>query len=146
MTGRHDAGSTAPPPDRSTTDPDDTPGVGSVRRPGRLFAVGSDPDPRFTLANERTFLAWIRTSLALFAAGIALEGLNLPIHAGYRLAAAVLLIALGTLTPAHAWYSWLRTERALRLSRGLPPPTSMAVPLAVGLLTVGVLLTLGLLW
>jgi putative membrane protein len=127
----------------STTAPDDLPRP--ARRPGRLFAVGSDPDPRFTLANERTFLAWIRTSLALFAAGIALEGLNLPIHPGFRLAAAVLLIALGTLTPAHAWYGWLRTERALRLSRGLPPPTSMAVPLAVGLLTVGVLLTVGLL-
>ncbi|MFI7023068.1 YidH family protein [Micromonospora sp. NPDC049900] len=140
MTGRQGYESNPAP-----ADPDDVPRAGPVRRPGRLFAVGTDPDPRFTLANERTFLAWIRTSLALFAAGIALEGLNLPIHPGYRLAAAVLLIALGTLTPAHAWLGWLRTERALRLSRGLPPPTSMAVPLATGLLTVGILLTLGLL-
>ncbi|WP_428965769.1 YidH family protein [Micromonospora fluostatini] len=123
-------------------EPDD---AGPVRRPERLFAEGTDPDPRFSLANERTFLAWIRTSLALFAAGIALEGLNLPIHPGFRLAAAVVLIALGTLTPAHAWYGWLRTERALRLDRGLPPPTTMAVPLAVGLLTVGALIVAGLL-
>ncbi|NDV10205.1 DUF202 domain-containing protein, partial [Rhodococcus sp. IEGM 248] len=39
----------------------------------RLLGGGTEPDPRFTLANERTFLAWIRTSLALFASGIAVE-------------------------------------------------------------------------
>jgi putative membrane protein len=43
-----------------------------VRRP-RLRDVGEEPDPRFTLANERTFLAWIRTSLALMAAGLAVS-------------------------------------------------------------------------
>ena len=31
----------------------------------RLLGQGEAPDPRFTLANERTFLAWIRTALAL---------------------------------------------------------------------------------
>lgn len=39
----------------------------------RLLPGGTEPDPRFTLANERTFLAWIRTSLALLAGGIAIE-------------------------------------------------------------------------
>jgi len=34
---------------------------------------GEEPDPRFTLANERTFLAWVRTALALVAGGIGLE-------------------------------------------------------------------------
>ena len=43
----------------------------------RLFpddprSVGEEPDYRFTLANERTFLAWIRTALALIAGGVAL--------------------------------------------------------------------------
>ena len=36
-----------------------------------LRAVGRDPDPRFTLANERTFLAWNRTALSLVAGGLA---------------------------------------------------------------------------
>ena len=30
-----------------------------------------EPDYRFTLANERTFLAWQRTSLGLMAAAVA---------------------------------------------------------------------------
>jgi putative membrane protein len=39
--------------------------------PSDIRAVGEEPDYRFTLANERTFLAWIRTSLALLAGGVA---------------------------------------------------------------------------
>ncbi|MBV9808904.1 MAG: DUF202 domain-containing protein, partial [Solirubrobacterales bacterium] len=42
-----------------------------ARRERRLEQTGSDPDPRFTFANERTFLAWNRTALALIAAGLA---------------------------------------------------------------------------
>ena len=47
----------------------------SSRWAQRLRSTGSEPDPRITFANERTFLAWIRTSLALIAAGVALEAL-----------------------------------------------------------------------
>lgn len=36
---------------------------------------GTEPDYRFTLANERTFLAWIRTALALIAGGVAVAQL-----------------------------------------------------------------------
>ena len=43
----------------------------SARRERRLEQTGQDPDPRFTFANERTFLAWNRTALALIAAGLA---------------------------------------------------------------------------
>ena len=56
---------------------------------------GSEPDPRFTLANERTFLAWIRTALALTAGGVALEALTVPLLPGLRLAASLLLLVLG---------------------------------------------------
>ena len=43
----------------------------------KFWEEGEDPDPRFTLANERTFLAWIRSSLAFLAGGIAIEIFNI---------------------------------------------------------------------
>ena len=46
----------------------------------RLHAEGTEPDPRFTCANERTFLAWIRTALAVIAAGVALETFGPEFH------------------------------------------------------------------
>src|SRR4051812_7434269 len=53
-----------------------------------------DPDPRFTMANERTFLAWNRTALAFIAGGLAVEQL---VHAGRagRLLVSIPLIVLG---------------------------------------------------
>ncbi|GLY21461.1 DUF202 domain-containing protein [Micromonospora sp. NBRC 101691] len=124
---------------------DGRPPAGAPRRwPGRVFDRGVDPDPRFSLANERTFLAWIRTSLALFAAGVALEALTLPIAPGLRRAAAVVLILLGAAAPVQAFLGWLRTEAALRLGRSLPPP-ALAVPLGLGLVVAGGLILIGLL-
>ena len=64
------------------------------RFPRRVYGTGTEPDPRFTLANERTFLAWIRTSLALIAGGVALEAFELPISPVLSLESAVILIAL----------------------------------------------------
>ncbi|HET8988949.1 MAG TPA: DUF202 domain-containing protein, partial [Humibacillus sp.] len=49
------------------------------RFPRSVYEHGEDPDPRFSLANERTFLAWVRTSLAFVAAGLAVEALELPV-------------------------------------------------------------------
>jgi len=43
------------------------------RFPRWVYGAGDEPDARFSLANERTFLAWIRTSLALLAGSIAVE-------------------------------------------------------------------------
>lgn len=114
------------------------------RFPNAVYGQGSEPDPRFTLANERTFLAWIRTSLALIAVGVALEALNVPIRAEFRQAASVVFVLLGLIAPVHAWISWMRIERSMRLSRPLPAPALSAV-LTVGVLTAGLLLALGML-
>src|SRR3984893_15268857 len=43
----------------------------SVTRPGWCPVAEGEPDYRFTLANERTFLAWQRTALGLLAAAVA---------------------------------------------------------------------------
>lgn len=97
----------------------------------RLLPGGEEPDPRFTLANERTFLAWIRTSLALLAGGIAIEaftsGLFLePVRKGL----AVLLLLLGMMLSSGAAVRWVRVERSMRDKAPLPLP--LLVPLVAG--------------
>lgn len=114
------------------------------RYPRRVYGVGVEPDARFTLANERTFLAWIRTALALIAAGVALEAFALPIAPGFRLGASLLLIGLGVLAPVQAWFGWMMVERSLRQDRPLPAP-GLAGPIGIGVAIAGLLLAGGLL-
>ena len=113
------------------------------RFPRWVYGAGHEPDARFTLANERTFLSWIRTSLALAAAGVALEALALPIAPGLRLAGALILVGLGALTPVLAWLRWATLERGMRLARPLPAPLLGPV-LAVGTTVAAVLVLVGL--
>ena len=94
--------------------------------PRWVYDAGTDPDPRFTLANERTFLAWIRTSVAFIAAGVAIDALPVPYSASVKTALAVLLLATGILASAASWLRWALTERAMR--RGEPLP-SVGLPL-----------------
>jgi putative membrane protein len=111
----------------------------------RLLERGQDPDPRFTLANERTFLAWTRTALALIAGGVGLEafaGDAVPRVA--RTVLAVLLIVLGASLAIGALTRWFATERALRERRSLPSPT-MSILLVAGLIVVCVVLAVALL-
>ena len=84
--------------------------------------VGEDPDERFSFANERTFLAWNRTALALVAAGLAITQL-LPAFAvpGGRRIIGLPLIALGTEIAALSYREWVANERALRHKAKLPP-------------------------
>lgn len=84
----------------------------------------TEPDPRFTLANERTFLAWNRTALALVVAGLGIVQL-LPPFPGVpwgRHLLALPLIVLGAILPAGGFADWKRNQRALR--RGDPLPRS----------------------
>ncbi|GAA4933496.1 putative membrane protein [Actinomycetospora succinea] len=80
-----------------------------------------EPDYRFTLANERTFLAWLRTSLSLLAAGVAVVQL-LPEFAvpGTRGVVAALLTALAVVTAAGGVLRWRGVEFAIRRGRPLP--------------------------
>lgn len=81
-----------------------------------------EPDYRFTLANERTFLAWIRTALALIAGGVALVQLvpsfGVP---GVRHGGSVFLIVAGGLLAAFAVRRWQRVQEAMRRDVDLPP-------------------------
>ncbi len=106
---------------------------------------GQEPDPRFTMANERTFLAWLRTSLAFLAAAVALEAVQLPWPDAVRTSLAVLLVLIATGCALHAWLSWARTQRALRHGEPLPGPrasrTVVAALVLVGLVVLVAVLT-----
>ncbi len=96
----------------------------------------TEPDARFTLANQRTFLAWSRTALALVAAGLGIVQL-LPPFPGVRWgrhAIGIPLIVLGAVTAAEAYREWTRTQRALRRGRPLPRsilPLLLAATIAI---------------
>ncbi len=109
------------------------------RWPRWVYADGHDPDARFTLANERTFLAAIRTSLAFLAAGVAVDTLDLDMSRAVQRLLAALLLLLGLVVAAASWVRWARTERALR--RDEPLPASLVAPV----LTFGLILAAALL-
>lgn len=98
-----------------------------------------EPDVRFTYANERTFLAWNRTALALIATGVAATQLlpSLRLAGGRRLLG-LPLIVLGAAVAAQSFRSWQANERAMR--QGEPLPRSvMPLVLAIGIVAVGLL-------
>jgi putative membrane protein len=97
---------------------------------------GTEPDPRFTFANERTFLAWSRTALALVVAGLGVIQLLPPfpgVPAGRHLLG-VPLIVLGAVLAVVAYSEWVRNQRALR--RGEPLPRTIMPWILAATITV----------
>lgn len=113
------------------------------RHPRWVYGEGEEPDPRFTLANERTFLAWVRTALAMLAGGVALHALSLPSTPWLRTTLAVLLVVVGGLVTLFALIRWARVERAMRTRQPLPAFT-LGFLLAAAILVGAVLLALAL--
>ncbi|MEU6020779.1 YidH family protein [Micromonospora sp. NPDC048871] len=115
--------------------------------PQEMRSVGTTPDYRFSLANERTFLAWLRTGLALIAGGLAaaqfLPTLS-PRH--LREAISVALLLLGGAVAIRAIDHWARVERAIRLDEELPAsrfPAVLAVVVGLGALLLVVAVVAG---
>ena len=108
-----------------------------IRRRPPIKSVGNDPDYRFTLANERTFLAWLRTGLALLAGAVALASL---VHnfgpKPMRITITVLLLALSLVVTVGAYVRWDRAERALRENQPLPiDPLPLLLMIGVAVIT-----------
>lgn len=101
--------------------------------------VGKDPDYRFSLANERTFLAWIRTALALAAGGLAAVTILDDFPGEEYLG--VGLLALAFLTAATAYRRWALNERAMRLDEPLPP-SRLPMLMALGVAVVAIIATI----
>src|SRR5689334_15897452 len=99
--------------------------------------LGEEPDYRFSLANERTFLAWIRTALALLAGGVLLDQFSTKLSPPIVVVIlAVALCALAAVLCALAYVRWRGNEIAMRLKRGLPHSIAMLF-LAAAVCVVG---------
>ena len=118
--------------------------LGADRVPDALGAdrvrgvVETEPDYRFTLANERTFLAWIRTSLGFLAGGVAVRQLIEPFHVrGGRTTLAMLAISAGAVLAGGGFLRWRAVQRAMRRSEPLPPARLVPV-VAAGVVVTAV--------
>ncbi|NMH97599.1 YidH family protein [Pseudonocardia acidicola] len=100
--------------------------------------VDREPDYRFTLANERTFLAWNRTALALIAGGVAVVQL-VPTFGppGTRHVLGSVLVVLGVAVTAGSYRRWRALQRAMRRDEDLPA-TKMPLLLGIGLGVIAV--------
>ncbi|MDT3397509.1 DUF202 domain-containing protein [Streptomyces sp. B1866] len=114
--------------------------------PKRLRAEGETPDYRFSLANERTFLAWLRTSMALVGGGFAVDQFVPDRDGPLRLTLALALLAAGALCAVRAVSHWVRCERAMRRGEDLPVsrfPALLALAVGVAALLMAVVAGFG---
>ncbi|HET8879606.1 MAG TPA: DUF202 domain-containing protein [Arthrobacter sp.] len=111
------------------------------RREGRM------PDYRFSLANERTFLAWIRTAMAILAGAIAIDQLTPQIAPQpVRVVLCLLLSVIGALLAVEAYRRWSLQEQAMRNNQELPHAwllVAMTAVIATAAVVFAVLILLG---
>lgn len=116
---------------------------------------------RVHMANERTFLAWIRTSIGIMAFGFVLErfalfikqmsyvlressiGKPLPPSDGSSSIAGIFLVGLGSLLCVLAFIRYKKVERQIDDDTYLPSPV-LNMLLTLSVLSVGIFLVLHL--
>src|SRR4051794_13265637 len=114
------------------------PEVGAGADTGAEPSVARPADVRFSYANERTFLAWNRTALALVTAGLAITQLLPPFDVpGGRRMIGVPLIVLGIIVALSSLRQWRANERAMRAGEPLPSsPVPVLVAVVIGVTAV----------
>lgn len=104
---------------------------------------GAEPDYRFTLANERTYLAWQRTALGLLAASVAvIQFLPESTHPFWRYGIGLALGIIAVVVAISGLIRWRQNDRAIRQGRPLPH-SNLVVLLASVLALLGVLVVIG---
>lgn len=101
------------------------------------YEQGRDPDYRFSLANERTYLAWIRTALAVLAGALLVRQFITELQPRWLVVLiAVALSALAAVLGGAAYCRWRGNEYAMRVDSTLPRP-SLVPLLSVALVVLG---------
>lgn len=78
-------------------------------------------DYRFSFANERTFLSWIRTALALLAGAVAIDQfVTTSEYPLIRISLAILLAIIAAVLAISAFFRWRANEKAMLEDRALP--------------------------
>jgi len=107
------------------------------------------------MANERTFLAWMRTSVAVMAFGFVVEKFSLfvkqmayyigkeasPPAPGYSSVIGVLLVGLGMLMGVLAFVRYKKVERQIDDDTYAPSPV-LSMLLAISVIVIGMFLLL----
>lgn len=115
--------------------------------PEEVRGEGNTPDYRFSLANERTFLAWLRTALALIGGGFAVDQFLPDLGRAWRIGLALALLAAGVLCALRAVNHWVRCERAMRRGEDLPVSRFPALlGIAIGVVAVAMVVVVLLGW
>lgn len=115
--------------------------------PERLREEGDTPDYRFSLANERTFLAWLRTAMALVGGGFAVDQFLPDTGRLLRPALALTLLAGGAVCALRAINHWIRCERAMRRGEDLPVSRfPVMLGLAVGVVALLMVIVVAVGW
>jgi uncharacterized membrane protein YidH (DUF202 family) len=110
---------------------------------------------RVHMANERTFLAWIRTSIAIMAFGFVVEKFSLfvkqlayylgkeaaPPPQGYSSMIGIVLVGLGVLMGVLAFIRYKKVERQID-DDSYQPSAILSVLLALSIIAVGFFLVL----
>ncbi|MGW5660544.1 YidH family protein [Streptomyces sp. NPDC003758] len=114
--------------------------------PQEVREEGRTPDYRFSLANERTFLAWLRTALALIGGGFAVDQFLPGLRWAWRVGLALALLGSGVLCSLRAINHWVRCERAMRRGEDLPAsrfPAVLSLAIAVVAVAMVVVVLVG---
>ncbi|WP_460756762.1 YidH family protein [Marinomonas epiphytica] len=81
----------------------------------KWYEEGVNPDYRFTLANERTFLAWMRTGLGFFISAISIDQLLIYMETESLLwGFPYCLLAISTLCIVSGYIRWKQNEKQMR--------------------------------
>jgi putative membrane protein len=115
------------------------------------------PDRRVHMANERTFLAWVRTSIGIMAFGFVVEKFALfmkrlpflfgemktytppPASLGYSTVFGILLVAMGALMGLLAFVRYKKVEREINEDT-YQPSTLLDILVTIGILTIAIFL------